>query len=184
MDAGLAAVLGALTGSVATIGAALATGWAQREGARITARSEHRRQRLEPRTAIYKEFVSHANTIQGIASRFIVDPEAIDLDAINEDVLRGVTSAAHGIEKAWADVALAGPESVATCAGEIYAHSIRMTIAVNEVARRNSGEIPLNPGRELATRVAVSDSAHRLWMKVDDFAPLARQALDDDGSLS
>lgn len=56
-------MLGALAGSVATIGAALATGWAQREGARITARSEHRRQRLEPRTAIYKEFISHATQL-------------------------------------------------------------------------------------------------------------------------
>jgi hypothetical protein len=184
MDAGLAAVLGALAGSVATIGAALATGWAQREGARITARSEHRRQRLEPRTAIYKEFVSHANAMHATASRFIVDPEALDLDEIDEKLLRQITSAAKGIENAWADVALAGPESVAACAGEIYANSIRMTIALNEVSKRNSGRIEPNSGRELAARVAVSDSAHRLWEKIDEFAPLARKALDDDGSLN
>jgi hypothetical protein len=66
MDAGLAAVLGALAGAVATTGAAFATGWATREQAKIAARGEHRRQRRDARHGVYKEFISTASELRKV----------------------------------------------------------------------------------------------------------------------
>lgn len=48
-----------------------------------------------------------------------MEAEAIHLDLLDAETVRQIESAANGIQAAWEDVALAGPEPVANCAGEI-----------------------------------------------------------------
>ncbi|MFI8834029.1 hypothetical protein ACIGPN_23780 [Streptomyces afghaniensis] len=110
MDAGLAAVLGALAGSVATIGAALATGWAQREEARIAARAEHRRERREPRLEAYRAFISATSDLREQSTFFTVrDLVPDDLDEVTTDLL---FQAVSGMKESALEVSLAGPRRV------------------------------------------------------------------------
>ncbi|WP_217134815.1 hypothetical protein [Streptomyces sp. AC558_RSS880] len=179
MDAGLAAVLGALAGSVATIGAALATGWAQREGARITARSEHRRQRLESRSAVYKQFLLRANDLRaailphaenpGVRISFHVDIERVEL-------------AANKVREVWSDVALAGPQSVAKCANSIRVASYLILISVGQIKEGSSEGDGSTPGYQ--AELILIDQCEHLGKLLDEFESVARKALDDDGSTN
>ncbi|MFF1275144.1 hypothetical protein ACFVZC_17280 [Streptomyces marokkonensis] len=181
MDAGLAAVLGALAGSVATIGAALATGWAQREGARITARSEHRRQRLEPRTAIYREYLKHATDLRAAVHHFS-NVEALQIDQIDDDTARRIYTSVENLRAAWPDVALAGPDSIFEAAAGIYGSSLSVALAVREARNYGRDGRMVNEGRELAIRTGVARHSKELWEGIDKFVMVAQEALDDDGS--
>ncbi|MGW7548452.1 hypothetical protein ACWGKQ_46160 [Streptomyces sp. NPDC054770] len=97
MDAGLAAVLGALAGAVATTGAAFAAGWSAREQAKFAARAEHKRQRREPREKAYKAFLSEAIALREllrIVCSYDALPEAVRRSAMTADTL----AQAEGIE--------------------------------------------------------------------------------------
>ncbi|WP_128380239.1 hypothetical protein [Streptomyces cavernae] len=119
MDAGLAAVLGAVAGALATTGAALATGWAMREQAKITARAEHRRQRREPRSDIYKRFIDAARDMEhhtrpgSLIDQPEDDPEVMDHYAVR------LGETAYQVREAWIEVALAGPSAVEKIASQI-----------------------------------------------------------------
>ncbi|MEJ8647337.1 hypothetical protein WKI65_04460 [Streptomyces sp. MS1.AVA.3] len=179
MDAGTAAVLGALAGSIATIGAALATGWAQREGARITARSEHRRERREPRHDIYKEFISEANQLShqtGLYLSFDVDLMPDDITEDRRQLLSGVSAALD--EKAL-EAALAGPKRVTEAALETARLSHRLVGS----ALNFQG---LTEERHQRMRDSVRKSllaiCRRYERSLEGFVFQAQSALDDDGS--
>lgn len=119
MDAGLAAVLGALAGSVATIGAALATGWSQREGARIAARSEHRRERREPRHEVYRQFIAEANHMGQQAAVYCTLGAALRPDYYTEARTQRVHEMTRLIQSKATESALAGPKDVTESALKI-----------------------------------------------------------------
>jgi hypothetical protein len=180
MDAGTAAVLGALAGSVATIGAALATGWAQREGARISARAEHRRQRREPRRDAYKEFIAEISRMRSQV-RAISDGAGFPPREVDQEMLRDLRRVADAIKAKSTDVALAGPRTVTEIAIEIEAVASWLPEIVEFTA-----SVPFD-GPEVDELRA---ETHRLFREKSvelgsAFKQLvleAQAALDDDGS--
>ncbi|MFF4907201.1 hypothetical protein ACFY2T_20280 [Streptomyces sp. NPDC001260] len=188
MDAGLAAVLGALAGAVATTGAALATGWSAREQAKIAARAEHRRQRRDARQVVYEEFISAALAHENHAGRIFVAP--VPEDAAGLDlVVRGcgysnwdaISTESHGhhinLLKFSTRVQLAGPKEITRAAMQVNEHSGRVMSSFLEIPAGLLGAEPL-PDR---FRKGLSR-----WLELEDaisnFTEVARLALDDDGT--
>ncbi|MFI9252473.1 hypothetical protein [Streptomyces sp. NPDC053069] len=179
MDAGIAAVLGALAGSVATIGAAMATGWAQREGARIAARSEHQRQRREPRHLVYKEFISKAELVRHRASIYSSLDDGLTPDYVTEQQVNELFEAATEIKAAATEAALVGPKKV-TAAALAIAH-LGSDLAAYAAIFRDLTE----PQHQ-----QIGKRSHRKLVRVakeyqnslDNFILRAQGALDDDGS--
>jgi len=181
MDAGLAAVLGALAGSVATIGAALATGWAQREGARIAARAEHRRERRGPRESIYKEFVATATRLRVWSSIFSIDPDVVP-DDLGEEDAKEIFRIIVEIESKSTDAALAGPKKVAQAARRVARLSFEMASMVTALPRFLTGNAERDRETRRRVRLQVNELAKQFEKSVDDFVLSAQAALDDDGS--
>ncbi|MEV5374998.1 hypothetical protein AB0L26_03340 [Streptomyces nondiastaticus] len=179
MDAGLAAVLGALAGSVATIGAAVATGWAQREEARIAARSEHKRERREPRHEVYRQFISEANHMGQQAGVYSSLGAALTPDYFTEDRTRRVHEMARLIEAKATEAALAGPKEITESA-----------LKIAQLASQLSGSV--SNFRELTDEryQRMQDQSRRSILKyakeyeasLNNFTLQAQSALDDDGS--
>lgn len=172
MDSGLAAVLGALAGAAGTVGAGFATGWAQRQVARIAASTEHIRQRREPREQVYKDFAEAVSQLRDLKpsrgfTESTVDPELVNAYRI---------TAAH-IKKKWLEVALAGPESVSEIAGtlEQQAQELAQLVYGFNAIRVSMGLNTVQPGID---GIETFDEYGRL---VQSFITKAQAALDDDG---
>ncbi|MFC8173085.1 hypothetical protein [Streptomyces sp. NPDC057325] len=179
MDAGLAAVLGALAGSVATIGAAFATGWAQREGARITARSEHRRQRREPRYAAYRELIAAGSVMRGHIALSGLDEETL-LGELNVEEYRNLLlEDARDLKEKATNVALAGPRKVTGVAINIDRLSWELAVILTSIHKLNTPE-----GQAMRQRVErhAERVASDLVRHLENFVLSAQAALDDDGS--
>ncbi|MER6532160.1 hypothetical protein [Streptomyces sp. NPDC001508] len=181
MDAGLAAVLGALAGSVATIGAALATGWAQREGARIAARSEHRRERRGPRENIYKEFVASVTRMRLWSGIYSLDPDVIP-DDMGEEETGEIFRVVNEIERKATDAALAGPKKVAQAARRVARIGYEMAAYASALPRFLTGNAERDRETRRRVQLQVNALAKQFEQSVDDFVLDAQAALDDDGS--
>ncbi|MFD5567981.1 hypothetical protein [Streptomyces cadmiisoli] len=185
MDAGTAAVLGALAGSVATIGAALATGWAQREGARITARSEHRRERREPRHNVYKEFIAEASRMRNLVGVFAIGAEMIDripLRFLSDEFISDLFNLSDIVKSKSTDAALAGPREIAEAATRVANLSHELVIdlkALKEVSEDDES----HDGQFLRHVQEVTYASARAFRNsLDEFILCAQAALDDDGT--
>ncbi|MEU9625307.1 hypothetical protein AB0D89_00580 [Streptomyces luteogriseus] len=183
MDAGTAAVLGALAGSVATIGAALATGWAQREGARITARSEHRKERREPRYGAYKHFIAEASRMNDRVGIFTVAYDPFPFERIDELFAERCEEAADAVKEKWVEVALAGPKDIAETASRLERLSNALTFRVLGLHQYVSGERSAGEEALLGIKDRIEEEAKEFEQTLDKFIFLAQAALDDDGSL-
>lgn len=161
MDAGLAAVCGALAGSLSTICAALATGRAQRESAEITARADHRKSRREPREVAYRRFISSVGVLR--------DWEYYDDESNQDDELHPLVV---NIRDAWTEVLLAGPKNVNDPSGNLMDACVAFRIKVRERAQSNF-QTP---------RTWVVDARRDIRLRLTDFVEAAQVALDDDGS--
>jgi hypothetical protein len=181
MDAGLAAVLGAMAGSVATIGAAFATGWSQREGAKIAARVEHRKDRRQPRYDAYREFIDAVSVLRDIPQ------------APAENIEQRVHEAGARIKEAWLTVSLLGPESVQNVATSIrnkcvdFETTIRATMGTprsididNFWMNRNRPDDRRMQGRIMMAELMAGRS--ELDDALQDYISAAQRVLDDDGS--
>lgn len=184
MDAGLAAVLGALAGSVATIGAALATGWAQREGARITARSEHRRERREPRHDVYKEFIAEASRMRDLVGVFAIDAEMIGripLRVLSDDFISNLYDLSEVVKGKSTDAALAGPRGITEAATKVSNLSRELVIDLKTLKEVSEDES--RDARFLRhVREATFATTRAFQNSLDEFILCAQAALDDDGS--
>ncbi|MET8181962.1 hypothetical protein [Streptomyces sp. NPDC005336] len=176
MDSGIAAVLGALAGSVATIGAAMATGWAQRETARLTARAEHQRQRREPRHGIYKDFVSHGAQLRDQLEIF----KDFDLypNSLADETVQRCNDTARALQDKWLEVGLVGPSDAATIGKEIEQAARSAILQV----QRLKWFVDNDDDRRIATQSMIGASAEKLAQLLDAFIAFAQGALDDDGS--
>lgn len=161
MDAGLAAVCGALAGSLGTIGAALASGRAQRAGAEIVARAEHRKSRREPREAAYKGYVAAVSKV--------LDWEYYDDEPNQDDELHPLLV---NIREAWTEVMFAGPSKVKTSAESLIDACVAFRIAVRERAESDF-QTPMT---------WVADARREIRICLSLFVDAAQIALDDDGS--
>lgn len=172
-------MLGALAGSVATIGAALATGWAQREGARISARSEHRRERREPRLVAYKEFISAASEFRAQAGLFAYNDFAFD--GVDETTADMLYEAARAVKKSALEVALAGPRKVSKEVIKIERLSDQLSTYV--LAYMHTMENTSLHGRlRRGYQKSAVTAARRVNRAIGRFVLQAQAALDDDGS--
>ncbi|MGW2380202.1 hypothetical protein [Streptomyces sp. NPDC001658] len=178
MDAGLAAVCGALAGAAGTVGAGIATGWTQRQVARITARAEHTRQRRESRLSVYKEFISAYEEFQEITIPvvFMSGPRQGFFTAELEN---SVGQSMQRLKGAWLDVALAGPEETSRKADALFSAARVATARIHEIAETYH-TFDVDPEQlgslweSLAEMVNVGS--------IRDFTVSAQTVLDDDGS--
>ncbi|MCD9879676.1 hypothetical protein [Streptomyces guryensis] len=188
MDAGVAAVLGALAGAVATTGAAFATGWSAREQAKIAARGEHRRQRRDSRQVVYEEFIATATTQEAHAARFFLAPVPTDQETFDL-ALRGSGNADaealwNECHRRWTEllklstrVKLAGPRMMSEAASAVCdcSHDVmESTMTVDH---------GLIGGEPISVRF---EQGREHWIKldhaIDEFIEKARISLDDDGT--
>ncbi|MFH8610626.1 hypothetical protein ACH4D5_24425 [Streptomyces sp. NPDC018029] len=182
MDAGLAAVLGALAGGIGTTLAGMAAGWASREQARIAARAEHRRVRQGPRENAYTAFIGAGSALRDHAlPMFFGYEEILDRPPITEEFLREAQLRLQAVVTAWLTVTLAGPRSVQRAATDIYDCSKELAAYGPAIyAMSQSGDL-----LESVDRLQLE--AHQLIVKLNDllgvFTGLAQQVLDDDGTI-
>ncbi|MER5687423.1 hypothetical protein [Streptomyces sp. NPDC002205] len=118
MDAGIAAVLGALTGSISGVIGSITAGRAQREGVRMTVRSDHAKERHQPRRDAYKAFLQ---VLLDLDAR-LNTPAYEDSTPAEEKQLRS------DLDSRWIDVALAGPEAI-TIVGSVVRDAVDDMIA-------------------------------------------------------
>ncbi|MGP4002497.1 hypothetical protein [Streptomyces sp. 8N706] len=175
MDAGMAAVLGATAGALATTGAAIATGWASREQAKIAARAEHRRQRREPRQEIYKRFIGAANNAEWHFAALPLLIAAFDRDELEaQERIGRFSEMTDSIQETWLDVVLAGPAEIAQTASAIKDACQSLTICAHAFSEGGHAKSILERDARAFSK-ELSESLAR-------FIAQARDALDDDGS--
>lgn len=174
MDAGLAAVLGALAGSVSTIGASIATSRAQREEARIAARASNRQQLRAPRENAYRAFIESSMALLNQTDIFRSDPTATD--HVTPELSELVDGLAKTVTEKWLDVALAGPPTAEQAARAIMKTAGDVHIYVRITSRS---------GRPIEFRSPISRARNhvlRLGREIDKFVLIAERSLNDDGS--
>ncbi|MFI8834028.1 hypothetical protein ACIGPN_23775 [Streptomyces afghaniensis] len=166
MDAGIAAVLGAVAGSISGVIGSVATGRAQREGVRMTVRAEAFKERHQPRRDAYKAFLQ---VLLNLDAR-LNTPAYEDSTPEEERQLR------DDLDTRWIDVVLAGPEAI-TIVGSAVRDAVDDGIAHMGECRRllnewlklaNANE---DENAEEAARQEYEDAIN----KADDF----RNALND-----
>ncbi|GAA3370963.1 hypothetical protein GCM10020367_19710 [Streptomyces sannanensis] len=134
---------------------------AQRTGAEIAARAEHRKTRREPRESAYKEYI--ASVI------FLIDWEYYDDEPNQDDELHQLLLS---IRKAWSDVALAGPSKIKAPSERLLDACIAFRVAVRERAQ-NDFRTP---------RTWASNAKAEIQVQLSLFTDAAQVALDDDES--
>lgn len=191
MDAGLAAVLGALAGAVATTGAAFATGWSAREQAKMAARAEHLRQRRDARQAVYEEFIAAAAAHSDL-TKILLLPAPEDFDDIErlrllpdgmdlQDVIRESKSLHKNLREIATRVQIAGPKEVSTAATAVEDKSRDVTASLGVMPVPAPVEVPdwtlPQKWREGCTHFVNFSGA------ISKFTESARIALDNDGTM-
>ncbi|NEA63929.1 hypothetical protein [Streptomyces sp. SID12488] len=180
MDAGIAAVSGALAGSVATIGAAFATGWWQRENTRITARAAYRKDQRQPRYDAYKSLIRHGDALSNV---FL-------MGAYDSDMADAAAEKLTHIEEAWLEISLLGPASVLTVSRSVHRKSQALVFKIESCA--GTGELPgaseetANPNSAYQHYLRLIGEVEQLSMELAvtlvDFSEAAQIAIGNDGS--
>jgi hypothetical protein len=184
MDAGLAAVLGAVAGAIGTTTAGLSTGWAAQRQAKITARSAHLLKRGESREIAYKAFLAAATTLREhlITRVGVALPDEYD-DRVPPPDQAFCTEADNlytTLRNAWLEVSLVGPESVLEPAGAIADAAddlVRHSKVISALSRVPSARAQIQTFRN-----AAKENMQRLSRNIREFSKLAQQALDRDGT--
>ncbi|MEV8627533.1 hypothetical protein [Streptomyces sp. NPDC051079] len=186
MDAGLAAVCGALAGAVATTGAALSTGWAQREAARIAARSQHRKERIQSRQSHYREFVSSAYKVRDLARRSNSHRDSHNV--VTDQFSQELQTAWAALQEARLDVVLSGPDQVSIAAQQIEELASEVTrearvFVVMGMLETQGITMSESDRRDRHDALSfVQGFAPSIEERIRDFERLAQSALEDDGS--
>ncbi|MCZ4117829.1 hypothetical protein [Streptomyces sp. H39-S7] len=180
MVAVAAALLGTLLGSLATIGAAIVSGWAQREGARISARSQYIKDRHQPRSDTYKSFMKMA---VDLTDRVVENDGYEDTTADEERTIR------KKISEHWIDLSLIGPNSVIAAGSEVRDRCfsvVRQMTRTREFGYEVADSDQQDEGEPIAVyenAMGILDElAYALFDEVKQFAEVASAALDDDGT--
>ncbi|MFF7051077.1 hypothetical protein ACFY94_22225 [Streptomyces griseorubiginosus] len=178
MDAGLAAVLGALAGAAGTTGAAFAASWATREQARIAARSEHRRQRREPRLEIYKNFIQSANSVADHLRTLSSRSGERRIGTISTEYLDELERLVGDLSEQRDSAMLAGPDLISELGENVALRAIHVHLILQGwwLASQRSGS-----NGEESLNEAVAEIQEYID-RIRSFAREARDTLDDDGS--
>ncbi|MET7869597.1 hypothetical protein [Streptomyces cyaneofuscatus] len=178
MDAGLAAVLGALAGAVGAVGGAWMTSRGQWKSARLAARAEHKRQRREPRSEVYATFLNSSNQL---LDAWTPIQRISDVTSERRTL---VYEAADSIDDAYSAVALSGPEEVSNIAEQIRDHAAQLKqearfLWAGQYVMQDNGE-PEAWIFDIESRIPRARTA--LSAQIRKFTVSARTTLDDDGS--
>lgn len=181
MDAGLAAVCGALAGSIATIGAAFTAGYWQQQSAQMVVRAEHRRLRGEPRTQVYEDFAKAVASLRIFA---VVEPpgpfmnlSAVPMETFTEEFSTSCGEKVKEISTLCLKVELAGPTSVAEIARELETNCNALSLSAKSLCRHRSN-IPFG---WQASSDEFAAFARQVAHDLGRFTHAARSVLDDDG---
>ncbi|MFI1394257.1 proline dehydrogenase [Streptomyces sp. NPDC020681] len=168
MDAGLAALMGAAVGSVATLGAAVVTGRAQ-------ARSQHAQWRRQHRRDAYAGYLSALHD-RDIAMDAVLDAlrsDEPDLSDVDEKIRRFI-ALAREVHRAAEVVILEGPSSVADVAGRVsHASSDLSHVMRRMVDNAHAGDIT----RKAEDTALATERERILYQAVKDFRLAARNAI-------
>ncbi|MEU0339412.1 hypothetical protein ABZ092_10585 [Streptomyces bobili] len=191
MDAGLAAVLGALAGAVGTTMAGMATGWASREQAKITARSEHLRQRREPRQVAYGDLLRAAAALRDhMMPMYGLPPEEVQVarPELNGEFCNQGQTLALAIRESWLNVVLAGPVSLAEGAEAVEHAASRLSLycqlheALVTIATAGVGGDVVTDRNTLTGYREARSAFLELSERLAEFMRLCQPVLDDDGT--
>lgn len=178
MDAGTAAILGALVGSVTTIGAALATGWFQRESARISAKAEHQRQLLESRTQAYSSLKAAAEKLPSHVRVLTWEEHGVPRPLVTDDYVARVEEAHKELSSAVTRIAFTGPKPVRNAAVKIQEVADLICFHVRVLWFIDRQTVPLPEQIEESTRV-IASAITALRAGMLDFMSCAHDALQD-----
>ncbi|MFD5207748.1 hypothetical protein ACFWNF_12590 [Streptomyces anulatus] len=181
MDAGLAAVLGALAGSVGTVVAAVA----QREAVRITARAQQRNERRQPRHDAYKAFAMAVTEVR----------KRVSFNEYEDTTEREEEDFRNELYERWIDLSLMGPESVVNAGSELLDEALKVVfvmgetrylgnraIVVHERSDSNEEEQEVADAEYNAYVDLVWERARGLMDSITAFSLVSQSALDDDGT--
>ncbi|MBQ0974750.1 hypothetical protein KBZ00_27005 [Streptomyces sp. RK31] len=125
MDAGIAAVLGAVCGSISGVIGSVSAGRAQRESVLMTVRAEQLKEKHQPRRDAYKAFLQ---VLLDLDAR-LNSPAYEDSTAEEEQQLRS------SLDARWIDVVLAGPWSI-TVVGSAVRDAVDSMVSHMGLCRR------------------------------------------------
>ncbi|MEE1806949.1 hypothetical protein [Streptomyces sp. BE133] len=185
MDAGLAAVCGALAGAVATTGAAFAAGWWQRENSRLAVRAEHRKQRRQPREETYKNFISPISELRDLArsgeflNGYFLDGQGRNYFTLSKS--EEIAIKAQEIRQAWVDVSLAGSNGIAETATNMRLHAQKLSHHASLLAEIYTADTEDNDDRIRKHAKQFHLTGRMLSDSIEVFLSKARDVLDDDG---
>ena len=111
MDAGIAAIGGALVGAVAALGTAALTTWVQRETARTTVRAEYQKEVRQPRRDAYRKLIS--------AGIELAESAAGEWIWIEQEHVTPALNLKDPIDESWLEISLLGPVNTAAAATEV-----------------------------------------------------------------
>jgi hypothetical protein len=183
VDSGIAAILGAAVGALGTGGAAFVSGlWgakatqrqmeAQDAQARRQLRVEHIRERREPRSKAYADFVAQARAIERATGRYR-ESHTLDLDGFNQEVDKLDYLGVH--------VSLEGPEVLIPPSQEVVRCAHRFIKPLRHAIATYQEEGEQSDEHAEANR-ALTDVGFAFIAKMKDFAEAARLVLDEEGT--
>jgi hypothetical protein len=168
MDAGLAALLGAAVGSVATLGAALVSGRAQ-------ARAQHDQWRRQHRRDAYASYLSALHDRDIVMDAILAalrsdDPDLPDVD----EKIRRFTTLAREVHRAAEVVILEGPASLAEVASRVTHASSDLSQVMRRLAENaHAGDTT----RKAEDTALAAERVHILYQAVKHFRLAARNVI-------
>ncbi|MFF8617313.1 proline dehydrogenase [Streptomyces sp. NPDC015350] len=168
MDAGLAAVLGAVVGSLATLGAAIVNG-------RAAARSQFNQWRRQHRRDAYAGYLSVLHD-RDVAMDAILDalrPDDPDLRDVDEKVRRFI-ALAREVHRAAEIVIIEGPSSMVRATGDVARASGDLSDVMQRMVRNaHAGDT----SRRTADIDLAAEREHGLYQAVKSFRSAAGDVL-------
>jgi hypothetical protein len=169
MDAGLAAVSGAIAGAVATVGAAFVNGWTQRQGTLLTIKAADRKDLREPRLDAYGTFLSCVTNLLRLAKHGEGD---------RVRTLKAMQAAVDRLDELYPIIAMRSPRDVRDHAERINAGAKDLyDFYFNTEFKDGAGD----SARGAADEALKLDFYMRLLHKSrDEFLDAAQKVLSDD----
>ncbi|MEV7278105.1 hypothetical protein [Streptomyces sp. NPDC093111] len=175
MDAGLAAVCGALAGAAGAVGAAFMTSRAQWKGARLAARAEHVRQRRDERAERYRDFHKSALEFGRVLNRLSYNYDPAVFTSRFGDA---VVDANELCQVAGMEVHFSGPRSVGKAVRATLAEMNWITNQVRYLCVTSRDGMPSGGQESFAEMQRAIEKVEDLF---EAFSLKAADALDDYG---
>lgn len=165
------------------VGAALAAGWLQREGVKISARAEHRRQQQDARRSVYKEFIAATDAV-AVKVAIPLHRDSIPVILFTVEYMEELSGLLERLRAAWLEVVLTGPKALLEIATEIRDSANRIQgcslifSAIRAAREHDPVDWPVPPDRQVEQ---FKRGMVEIPADVQRFALAAQDALDDAG---